>query len=131
MKIVFPDTVTQFSRIEVKASKLMMGELLHVINGDFSPSAAVYAQGMEEDNWSVVLASGAKLYYNHTQKTFFLYCYHYSGKDGVAAVEQLKFADSVRMARKRLAAMHEALGTFKPPRLRVLFEYGHGNQAAM
>lgn len=134
MKFVHPNTGNagkQFSHIRIeRASKLMIGELLHIINGDYSPSAAVYAEGMEAENWCICMTSGAKLYYNRTQKNFHIYCYHYAGKDGVAAMEQLKMANSIRLARKHLANMHIAMSTHKPPRMRVLYEHGYGNSAA-
>ena len=135
MKFIVPTPIRQYSHIQVVASKKLIGELLHVINGDFSPSAESWVALMKAparlSYWSVCLSSGAKLSYEPETKKFYIYCYAYDGQDGLAAAEQLKFADSIRRARVQFAKMHKLMQTNKPPHVRILFDYGYGNHAAM
>jgi hypothetical protein len=118
MKFLFnnetvPVAVPQFSVIQVVCSVDVMADLLSISTTDMGYSPEYWKETIKMRSTTNVdhlklFRSGAKLLVRDC-KEFFIYCYHYSGKDGLAAVQELKMLYAIREAKRKADAMFKLM----------------------
>lgn len=109
MRIILPNNgVAQFCAIQVICSDNVMAEILscrrefperHIAG--FKKAISEFRSG-KESFFEYMFGSGAKLKIDRRKNRFYIYCYHYAGKDGLRAVEELKLCYDLRTVFKRM-----------------------------
>lgn len=116
MKIVLAKGArpAQFSATPVVCSDKKMAEVLAANHRYPTNSAAVFLESIKNfrsgktSYFEYCFRSGAKLKIKMGQKNFFIYSYSSDGKDGLAAIEELRMLESLRAAFAHLAK-HDAI----------------------
>jgi hypothetical protein len=124
MKILRKRNIKQFGAVVVQASdKALAGILSFATDIPFHrwvyDISLVKARGGE----FVCFRSGAKLCYSTDSGEFYIYGYHYAGRDIDAAIEQLKMGHALYSADKHLGKMFGLMSQQKRPTLRHKLDY--------
>lgn len=121
--------IRQFESVRVACSDKVMAEVLSMLPGTSVPYAEHRyhdIRRMRKDGGGelMMFRSGAKLHVSRERTGFSIYCYHYSGADGHAAIAELKIGYGLRDLQKQSDIMWGACGSFlRTPKVGIEFKW--------
>ena len=122
MKIVMKsnEVPKQFSCIQIVCGDHVMAEMLagspNVWPTNYAPKVQEFLGSFEmarhglNHPFELCLTSGAKLKVGAKKDHFYIYCYSQDGKDGLAAMAELRMLESLRHTRRHFDTLNNLMG---------------------
>lgn len=116
MKIkIQSDSIRQFGNVDIECTDAEMSRILAARNGQYARFVSCSNQTLHEikraraenEPFEYCLQSGAKLKLGKKPGKFYVFGYHYAGKDIEQAVEELKCRNALQIAHRAFSKMRE------------------------